>query len=196
MRAIGVLNSAILLGRQLPMTASRAVHLRLMSSNVDYKRFLIDKAYINGQWQPSLFAAKFDVLNPATNEVVGQAAECSIEDAKAAVAAAKNAFPEWSSTTAKERAQLLQRLYKLQLENAESLAQLITVEMGKPLREARGEIGYGASFLEWFAEEARRINGAVLQSPWKDKQLSYRKEACGVAGIITPVRLSNSLLSW
>ncbi len=162
------------------------------SSSADqYQRFLIDQAYIGGQWRPAVSGSRFDVLNPATSEVIGQAAECSIEDAQAAVAAAKDAFPSWSTTTAKERAQLLQRLYKLQLDNAESLARLITAEMGKPLREARGEIGYGASFLEWFAEEARRINGSILQSPWKDKQLSYRKEACGVAGIITPVRIYN-----
>lgn len=152
MRAVGILG--FVLQRRLPVTLS--VVPRMMSTIVDYKRFLIDKAYIDGQWRSSVSGSQFDVLNPATGEVIGQAAECTNDDAKAAVAAAKKAFTSWSNTTAKERAQLLQKLYKLQLDNAEALARVITAEMGKPLREARGEIGYGASFLEWFAEETRR----------------------------------------
>lgn len=206
MGSIGILSSSSLLRQQwrlVPAALSRTGRSSLprmlsssSSSSADqYQRFLIDQAYIGGQWRPAVSGSRFDVLNPATSEVIGQAAECSIEDAQAAVAAAKDAFPSWSTTTAKERAQLLQRLYKLQLDNAESLARLITAEMGKPLREARGEIGYGASFLEWFAEEARRINGSILQSPWKDKQLSYRKEACGVAGIITPWNFPNAMIT-
>lgn len=196
MRVVCVLGS-LLLKRQttsLTFAIGGAHFARGMSSLSAYKRFLHDKAYIDGQWRPSLSGAQFDVLNPATGEVIGKAAECNIDDARAAVAAAQKAFPAWSMTTAKERAQLLQKLYKLQLDNNEALAQLITVEMGKPLKESRGEIGYGASFLEWFAEEARRINGAILQSPWKDKRLSYHKEPCGVVGIITPVNIFITLI--
>lgn len=165
---------------------------RFFSTNTNkdlYRSFLFNNAYINGEFCPAHSGQQFSVYNPSNGQLVDKVADCNIDDIRKAVESAKNAFPSWSQTLAKDRAQLLKRLNSLQLDNAEALAQLITAEMGKPIKESRGEIFYGASFLEWFAEEARRIHGEILQTPWNDKQISYRKEAIGVAGIITPVLL-------
>lgn len=163
---------------------------RLFSTNTNkdlYRSFIFNNAYINGQFCSAHSGQQFPVYNPGNGQLVDNVADCDINDIRKAVESAKNAFQNWSQTLAKDRAQLLKRLYSLQLDNAEALAQLITAEMGKPIKESRGEIFYGASFLEWFAEEARRIHGEILQTPWNDKQISYRKEPMGVAGIITPV---------
>lgn len=153
----------------------------------EYERFVTNKAFINGKFCSPSTNNYFEVYNPSNNLIVGTAAECNAEDAHKAVDSAKDAFATWSETTAKERAHYIQRLYELQIKNSEALAKLITAEMGKPIKEARGEIAYGASFFKWFAEEATRIRGEILQSPWKDKQISYYKEPAGVVGIITPV---------
>lgn len=154
-----------------------------------FSEFITPKAYINGQWVNSTSGKTFDVLNPANGEVIGQSADCGAIDAENAIKAANNAFQSWQNTTAKTRSQLLYRLFELQTERANDLAELLTREMGKPLKESVGEINYGAGFLQWFAEEARRINGGILQSPWQDKMMMYLKEPIGPVGIITPVRL-------
>ncbi|KAI2799764.1 hypothetical protein BLOT_014696 [Blomia tropicalis] len=173
----------------------KPVLVNVLIGKSKFREGSISNAYIGGEWRPSISGKQFDVFNPANNELIGNVTECNRQDAIDAVNAAKEAFRTWSSTTAKERAQLLQKLYQSQMEHSEQLAQLITIEMGKPIREARGEIVYGASFLEWFAEEARRVNGAILQSPWKDKQLTYRREPCGVVGIITPWNFPNAMIT-
>ena len=112
---------------------------------------------IDGQWVGASSGATFDVINPATGEVLEEVADLSAEDCSEAVDAAQAAFPKWAALTAKERAVILRRWFNLINENAEPLAALITEEMGKPLAEARGEVGYGASFVDWFAEEGRRF---------------------------------------
>lgn len=170
-------------------------------SSSDYQmskmeNFMISRVFIDGEFRRPSSGTSYQTFDPATGQKFSEAAEAIVDDAKFAVRAARKALPAWSSSTAKQRGDLLDRLYHLQIENAETLAQLITREMGKPLRESRGEIAYGASFLQWFAQEARRINGEVLSSPWQDRKISYVKEPIGVAGIITPVRITVSMFVY
>ncbi|UXI22122.1 hypothetical protein NH340_JMT08065 [Sarcoptes scabiei] len=165
------------------------------ASKLLYQSLIKEKAFINGRFQDSTTQEQFEVFNPANGELVGRVADCTTNDLEIAIQSATKAFESWSQTLAKDRAHLLRNLHQQQIDNGEALAQLITVEMGKPYPEARGEIFYGASFLDWFAEEARRIRGEILQSPWRDKMLSYRKEAIGVAGIITPWNFPNAMVT-
>lgn len=147
--------------------------------------FLIDEALINGKWVKS--SSTFPVVNPATHQTIGEAAECTETDLHNAIEASKTAFKTWSLLTAKERSSLIFRLYELQLKHKDDLAELITLEMGKPINESKGEIVYGASFLQFFSEQAKRINGEILQSPWSEKLLFYTREPIGPIAIITPV---------
>jgi len=162
--------------------------LRKMSSN--RSKFLIPNAYINGEWVST--DDKFEVRNPATGEVIGHTSSCGEKETNAAIDAAKEAFKTWSFTTAKSRSNLIRKLYELQMKYRQELAEVITIEMGKPVSEAMGEINYGASFFEWFSEEARRINGEILQSPFTDKMIMYTKEPIGPVGIIVPVSSRSS----
>lgn len=150
-----------------------------------FHRYLRRQSYIDGKWTEA--SATFPVVNPASGQLLGEAPECSEQDLQAAVQAAGRAFPRWSQTTARQRSAALRRLFDLQTREQEPLARLITAEMGKPIAESRGEIAYGASFVEWFAEQAKRIHGEVLQSPWPEKTLTYTKEPIGPVAIITPV---------
>lgn len=158
-------------------------------------QFLVPQNFINGQLVPPSNGQTYELFNPANKKLIGSVANSTHLDAQQAIDAALQAFPDWSNTTAKVRADLLIKLHALQLKHAEALAQLITLEMGKPIREARGEIQYGASFFEWFAHEARRITGEIIASPWSNKELQYRKEAIGVAGIITPWNFPNAMIT-
>lgn len=155
---------------------------------------MINRLFIDGEFRRPSSGAVYQTFDPATGQMFAEAPEATLDDAKSAVWAARKALPGWAAATAKNRADLLDRLYRLQMENGEALAQLITREMGKPVRESRGEIAYGASFLQWFAHEARRINGEVLPSPWLDRKISYVKEPIGVAGIITPVSFGSLIV--
>ena len=141
---------------------------------------------IDGQWVGASSGARFDVINPATGQVLEEVADLSAEDCSKAVDAAHAAFPKWAALTAKERAVILRRWFNLINENAEPLAALITEEMGKPLAEARGEVGYGASFVDWFAEEGRRIYGDVIAPHMSDKRILAIKQPVGVVVAITP----------
>ena len=141
---------------------------------------------IDGQWVGASSGATFDVINPATGQVLEEVADLSAEDCSKAVDAADAAFPKWAALTAKERAVILRRWFNLINENAEPLAALITEEMGKPLAEARGEVGYGASFVDWFAEEGRRIYGDVIAPHMSDKRILAIKQPVGVVVAITP----------
>ena len=141
---------------------------------------------IDGQWVGASSGATFDVINPATGQVLEEVADLSAEDCSKAVDAAEAAFPKWAALTAKERAVILRRWFNLINENAEPLAALITEEMGKPLAEARGEVGYGASFVDWFAEEGRRIYGDVIAPHMSDKRILAIKQPVGVVVAITP----------
>lgn len=145
---------------------------------------LRDQALINGAWFAS--SSKFDVHNPATGELIAQVANLQAHEAEAAISAAEQAFPAWSAQTAKERASIMRAWFDLILAHADDLALLMTLEQGKPYLEARGEVVYGASFIEWFAEEAKRVAGDVLATPWNDKRLLVLKQPIGVCAAITP----------
>ncbi|CAG2123007.1 unnamed protein product, partial [Medioppia subpectinata] len=153
--------------------------------------------YINGQWIESS-SKRFPVLNPSSGETIGHSYDCDLNETNDAIVGAKTAFTQWSQTTGKYRSQLIRRLFELQMRSAPEMAQILTLEMGKPLKEAMGEISYGASFLEWFSEEAKRIEGRLLESPWEKKMIMYSKEPIGVVAIITPVRntLSDIFCNW
>ncbi|WP_407668967.1 NAD-dependent succinate-semialdehyde dehydrogenase [Paraburkholderia mimosarum] len=142
------------------------------------------RAYIDGEWSGG--AATFAVLDPADNAEIAQVPDFGADEARRAIAAASAALPAWRAKTGKERAAVLRRWFDLVIEHADDLAAIMTAEQGKPLAEARGEVVYGASFLEWFAEEAKRVNGDVLASPASDRKLVVLKQPIGVCVSITP----------
>ncbi len=146
--------------------------------------FLRTGHYIGGEWYES--ATSYPVLNPATGDVIAQVAKGGAAETTQAVAAAERAFPAWRAMTAKERGARVRRWGELMLENRDALAELLTREQGKPLAEARGEVGYAASFLEWFAEEAKRSYGDVIPSPNPNAKIIVTREPVGVVAAITP----------
>jgi len=152
----------------------------------------VSKAYIDGSW---VDGASLPVLNPADGSLVGEVPDLGAAHAQEAVRAADAAFASWSQTTAKKRADLLRRWFELCRSRQEDLATLLTLEQGKPLAEARGEIGYGSSYLEWFSEEARRNVGEVVPSPASSKQMLFLKEPLGVVGMITPWNFPNAMIT-
>lgn len=158
-----------------------------------YMKLLNDKAYIDGQWISK--SNTFPVLNPFDGSEIAQVANCDRADTKQAIAAAQQAFPAWRGLTAGERSQILKRWYELQMENADDLARLLTLEQGKPLAEAKGEIKYGASFVEWFAEEAKRVYGDVIPGHGADKRITVIKQPIGVVGAITPWNFPNAMIT-
>jgi succinate-semialdehyde dehydrogenase/glutarate-semialdehyde dehydrogenase len=141
-------------------------------------------AWINGQWVGS--QTRFAVSNPATGEELAQVANVGVSDVNAAITAAEAALPAWRALTGKERSIILRRWFDLIVANSGDLARILTLEQGKPLAEAKGEVAYGASFLEWFAEEAKRVAGAIPASTWNDKRMLVLKQPIGVCAAITP----------
>lgn len=129
------------------------------------RNLLKELCYIDGQWVAADSGKTQPVTNPATGEVIAQVPVMGAEETRRAVAAAKAAMKGWAARTAGERARILRRFFDLMLENQDELAELLTREQGKPLREAKGEIAYAASFIEWFAEEAKRTYGDVIPQP-------------------------------
>jgi succinate-semialdehyde dehydrogenase/glutarate-semialdehyde dehydrogenase len=146
--------------------------------------FLRTGHFIGGEWYES--ATSYPVLNPATGEVIAQVAKGGAAETTQAVAAAERTFPAWRAMTAKERGARVKRWGELMLENLDALAELLSREQGKPLAEARGEVGYAASFLEWFAEEAKRSYGDVIPSPNPHAKIIVTREPVGVVAAITP----------
>ncbi|MFM0203871.1 NAD-dependent succinate-semialdehyde dehydrogenase [Paraburkholderia fungorum] len=146
--------------------------------------FLRTGHYIAGEWYES--ASTYPVLNPATGEVIAQVAKGGAAETRRAIAAAARALPAWRAMTAKERGARVKRWGELMLENRDALAELLTLEQGKPLAEARGEVGYAASFFEWFAEEAKRAYGDVIPSPNPNAKIIVTREPVGVVAAITP----------
>lgn len=140
--------------------------------------------YIDGQWLSG--GATYPVFNPATGETLAQVPRGGTEETQAAIAAAERALPAWRGKLAKERAQVLRRWSELMLEQRDALASLLSREQGKPLAEAKGEVAYAASFLEWFAEEGRRVYGDVIPTPKADARVLVTKEPIGVVAAITP----------
>jgi succinate-semialdehyde dehydrogenase/glutarate-semialdehyde dehydrogenase len=144
------------------------------------------QAYIGGRWCDSDTGATFEVNNPATGQILGTVPLMGADETRRAIEAAKNAFEVWGRRPAKERSALLRRWYELIMANLEDLGALMTAEQGKPVTEAKGEVAYAASFIEWFAEEAKRVYGDTIPSPWNDRRLVVIKQPVGVCCAITP----------
>lgn len=164
------------------------------SSSNELSSWLLSTAYIDGKWVKSS-EGTFEVTNPYNNELLAKAANCGQKETQQAIKAANKSFETWSMIPAKTRGAYLRKLFDLQMNYQEQLALLITREMGKPFAEAKGEIAYGASFLEWFSEQARRYKGEILQSPFPDKMIMYTKEPAGPVAIITPWNFPNAMIT-
>ncbi|MGB0162543.1 MAG: NAD-dependent succinate-semialdehyde dehydrogenase [Candidatus Puniceispirillaceae bacterium] len=152
-------------------------------------------AFVNGAFVSAPQDKRFAVKNPSTGDTVAEVADFGADGITAAIDAAEAARKGWAATTAKERAAILRRWNDLCLEHADDLATLLTAEMGKPLAEAKGEILYGTSFIDWFAEEAKRVSGDVLESPFPDKKFLVLKQPVGVFGAITPWNFPNAMIT-
>jgi succinate-semialdehyde dehydrogenase/glutarate-semialdehyde dehydrogenase len=144
------------------------------------------QAYIGGQWCDADDGATLEVNNPATGEILGTVPLMGANETRRAIEAAKDAFVGWGRKPAKERSILLRRWHDLIMANVEDLGKLMTAEQGKPVTEAKGEVAYAASFIEWFAEEAKRVYGDIIPSPWNDRRLVVIKQPIGVCAAITP----------
>jgi len=153
------------------------------------------RCYIDGRWYPACSAGRLAVRNPATGEPIAEIPVCGAEETREAIAAAERAFPSWRALTAAERARRLRRWFGLMLDHREDLALLMTAEQGKPLAEARGEIGYAASFLEWFAEEGKRTYGDLIPSPDPDRRILVIKQPVGVCAAITPWNFPSAMIT-
>ena len=156
---------------------------------------LATQGYLAGEWVDGDDGATFDVTNPARGDVIAKVADLSRAQTARAIAAAEAAQKEWAAKTAKERANILRRWYDLMMENADDLGTILTAEQGKPLAEAKGEIGYGASFIEFFAEEAKRIYGETIPGHQPDKRIMVLKQPIGVAASITPWNFPNAMIT-
>ncbi len=153
------------------------------------------EAYINGQWVGADSGETLDVFNPATGEVLAKVAKCGTAETRRAIEAAAAAQIEWRDRPVKERSAILRRWFGLMMAAQEDLAQILTAEQGKPLAEARGEIAYGASYIEWFAEEGKRVYGDVIPQPAMDKRVVCIKQPVGVVACITPWNFPNAMLT-
>ena len=153
------------------------------------------RCYIDGAWADADDGGTIDVDNPADNSVIGTVPRMGAGETRRAIEAANDAYPDWRARTGKERAVILRRWYELVIENQEDLAVLMTTEQGKPLAESMGEIVYGASFIEWFAEEAKRIYGDTIPQHQHDKRIVVVKEPVGVVASITPWNFPNAMIT-
>ncbi|RMD02024.1 aldehyde dehydrogenase family protein, partial [Aquitalea palustris] len=154
---------------------------------------LREQAYINGQWLPG--SRRFAVRNPASGQLLAEVADLDAQDTRAAIAAAHAALPAWQALSAKQRAAILQRWHALILQHQQELADLISQEQGKPPAESLGEIAYGASYIEWFAEEGKRVYGEVIPSPFTDKRLLTIRQGIGVVAAITPWNFPHAMIT-
>ena len=154
-----------------------------------------DKCYINGEWVEANSKDTISVNNPATLKEIGTVPKCGKEETKNAIDAANAAWPQWKSTSARERSNILRKWFDLIIANKEELAQIMTIEQGKPINESRGEIVYGASFIEWFAEEAKRVYGDTIPDPLTDRRIVVLKQPVGVVASITPWNFPNAMIT-
>jgi len=159
------------------------------------KGLLKSQAYVNGVWTDSDNGSTFAVTNPANGETITEVASCGTEETRRAIDIAAASMIDWRKRSAKERGSLLRKWFNLMMEAQEDLAQILTAEQGKPLAEARGEIAYGASYIEWFAEEAKRIYGDTIPAPSDDKRVVIIKQPVGVVACITPWNFPNAMLT-
>ncbi|MBP9952625.1 MAG: aldehyde dehydrogenase family protein, partial [Cypionkella sp.] len=156
---------------------------------------LPNKAYVAGKWIEAEDGATFDVKNPARGDVIAKVPDLTRADAARAIAAADVARREWAARTGKERAAVMRKWFDLCMANVDDLGAILTAEMGKPLAEAKGEVAYGASFIEWFGEEAKRIYGETIPGHQRDKRITVIKQPIGVAASITPWNFPNAMIA-
>ena len=157
-----------------------------MTPSLNDPSLLIERAFIGGEWVEAASGATLPVDNPATGAILGTVPDCGEAETRAAIAATEAAWPAWRARTAADRAALLERWHMLVMDNLTDLGRIMTAEQGKPIAEAEGEIRYAASFLKWFAEEARRIEGGIIPAPQTDRRILVMKEPVGVSAAITP----------
>ncbi|WP_440216377.1 NADP-dependent succinate-semialdehyde dehydrogenase [Chromobacterium piscinae] len=163
--------------------------------NLQDPKLLRQQCYLNGQWLDADSGQSISVQNPATGETVGQVPKMGAAEAERAVAAAARAFPAWKAKSAKERAAILRRWFDLIIAHQQDLAVILTSEQGKPLAEAKGEIAYGASYIEWYAEEAKRVYGDIVPGPAGDRRVLVTKEPIGVTAAITPWNFPSAMIT-
>ncbi len=161
--------------------------------NLKEPALLAKHSYINGHW--SAKDETFDVTNPATGELLAKVSNADGTDAEAAVAAAKAALPAWAAKSANERAAILRKWFDLMMAHQHDLGVIMTAEQGKPLSEAKGEIAYGAAFVDWYAEEGKRIYGDTIPGPSNDKRIIVIKQPIGVVAAITPWNFPSSMIT-
>ena len=155
---------------------------------------LRERAFIAGQWCDADSGTRCEVRNPADGEILGHVPDMGAQETRRAIDAAQAAFPAWAGKTAKERAQVLRRMSDLMLQHQDDLATLMTAEQGKPLAEAKGEVAYSASFLEWFGEQAKRMDGEVIPAHATDKRILALRQPVGVVAAITPWNFPSAML--
>ena len=163
--------------------------------NLKDPTLLRQQCYINGQWLDADSGETIAVTNPATGEVIAHVPKMGRAEAERAVAGAAEAFKTWKKKSAKERANILRKWFDLMMANQDDLGVILTSEQGKPLAEAKGEIAYGASYIEWYAEEAKRIYGDTIPSTGFDKRILVTKEPIGVTAAITPWNFPNAMIT-
>ena len=166
-------------------TALKDVRLQLGD-----QRLFRERCYVDGAWIEAANRKTIAIEDPATGEVIATVPSLGLDETRRAIAAAEAALPAWRAKTAKERAGILRKWFDLIMANADDLAYLMTREQGKPLAEAKGEVAYGASFVEWFAEEAKRVYGDVIPQTVGSRRILAIKQPVGVCAAITPWNLS------
>jgi succinate-semialdehyde dehydrogenase/glutarate-semialdehyde dehydrogenase len=167
----------------------------VVSIDLADKTLLKTGAYVDGRWIDADDGATYRVENPANGELIAEVAECGTAETRRAIEAAEKAMPAWQRKSAKERSALMRRFFDLMMNAQEDLARIMTAEQGKPLAESRGEIAYGASFIEWFAEEAKRVYGDTIPAPDNDKRIVVIRQPVGVVACITPWNFPNAMLA-
>lgn len=166
-----------------------------MIEHIKNKSLIATKAFINNEWINADSGKTFAVINPDNGQEIAQVSNVSVAETNRAIEAAQDAFPEWSSKSASERSSILRKWFNLIIENREDLAIILSTEQGKPLAESLGEINYGASFIEWFAEEAKRVYGDTIPGHQANKRIFVLKQPIGVVAAITPWNFPNAMIT-
>ena len=166
-----------------------------MATSLKDQLLFRQQCYINGEWCNAESSKTIEVSNPVDGEIIGTVPNMGAIETRKAIETADNAGQDWRAKPAKERAAIIRRWYELVVENTDDLARLMTIEQGKPLQEAKGEIGYAASFLEWFSEEAKRVYGDIIPAPQQDKRIVVLKQPVGVVAAITPWNFPTAMIT-
>jgi NAD-dependent aldehyde dehydrogenases len=159
------------------------------------KSLFKQQCFIGGKWVKSQSGETIEVDNPASQETIGVVPKCGAEETKQAIDSANLAFKSWKSKTAKERSIILKKWHDLILENIDDLAHIMTVEQGKPLAEAKGEITMGTTYIEFYAEECKRVYGDIIPDPLPDRRIVVIKQPVGVVGAITPWNFPSTMIT-